>query len=191
MKSNEPKGKIKMSDNNNFKSLGDFLKNDITHSSKMFKRGMEPNKSFAVPSRKPKSLVDLERTSELIEEINKEKFKKEFEREQREKENNQYLKSLSENVDFIANEFSMVMTNLITINNLIKINNNSFQKIEDQIDTSNKIQAEIFEELAKSNFGSEKERIQTSKKLITKFSDRVELSANLGQIIQLITQNMQ
>lgn len=180
-----------MSDNNNFKSLGDFLKNDITHSSKMFKRGMEPNKSFAVPSRKPKSLVDLERTSELIEEINKEKFKKEFEREQREKENNQYLKSLSENVDFIANEFSMVMTNLITINNLIKINNNSFQKIEDQIDTSNKIQAEIFEELAKSNFGSEKERIQTSKKLITKFSDRVELSANLGQIIQLITQNMQ
>ncbi|QKQ06009.1 hypothetical protein HSZ49_09280 [Staphylococcus saprophyticus] len=180
-----------MSSNNNFKSLGDFLENDITQSSKLFKKGMEPNKSTAVPSAKPMGLVNLEETVKILQEVNDEKIKKEFEREQREKENNQYLKSLSENVNFIANEFSMVMTNLITINNLMKINNNTLQKIEDQIDTSNKIQAEIFEELVKSNFGNEKERIQTSKKLVTKFSDRVELSANLGQIIQLITQYMQ
>ncbi|PTE43383.1 hypothetical protein [Staphylococcus equorum] len=179
-----------MTKNNNDYSMGSFLKKDISDLTDNINKGITENKSSICSTGIPEYHSRIGEMIEIQSEMIEEKERKEAERERREKENNQYLKSLSENVDLIANEFSNVMTNLIILNSLIEKSENSLQQIENQIDTSNKIQAEIFEELVKSNFKNEEERIKAANNLVTKFSGKVELSSNLLQIIQAFSQFM-
>lgn len=177
--------------NDDVGSIGNFIHRDINNFKSNLNNELTDNKSSIIYGPTPEYYAKTMEAHKILEEINQEKIRKEKKREQREIENNEYLRNIDNNVNKISSEFSRVMNDLIIINNLVNCNNNSLQKVADQIDTNNKIQAEIYEELVKSNFEDETERIKTTEKLVNKFSSRVELSANLTQIIQFITQHLQ
>lgn len=135
-----------------------------------------------------------DRISELSVEIDKSKqFEQAEKAELKELQilQTRYLKSIAENMDFIANQFKMTSTALITLNSTMDRMGVTFSDIQKDVEESKAINAEIFEILAKTHISNEQERLKATESLITKIKDKAtlaEIPVNIMNLVDLIMQ---
>lgn len=138
----------------------------------------------------PEMIRQLEEMTAIIDEQREEKERKEALKEQREIAQTHYLKNISENTDFIANQFKITSISLITLNNIMARAEVTFSDIQKDVEESKAINAEIFEILAKTHISNEQERLKATESLLTKIQDKAvlaELPANIMAIIDVVT----
>lgn len=90
------------------------------------------------------------------------------------------LENIDNNLTNIANATIDIHRQLIRLDDVIKQSNKSIKDIKDQVDTNNKINAEIYETIVSSNISNEKGRLEVMEKLISG-------SANISTIVTSIS----
>lgn len=103
-----------------------------------------------------------------------------------EKEILKHLKNIDNNLNKIAKATTDIHRQLIILDALIKQSNKSIKDIKDQVDTNNKINAEIYETIVSSNISNEDERLKTSEKLISGGADISTITTSLLSIANMI-----
>ena len=107
--------------------------------------------------------------------------------EESEKEILKYLKNIDNNLNKIANATTDIHRQLIILDVLIKQSNKSIKDIKNQVDTNNKINAEIYETIVSSNISDEKERLEVMEKLISGGADISTITTSLISIGNMMT----
>ncbi|MFQ3905479.1 hypothetical protein ABLV94_07275 [Staphylococcus sp. Mo2-7] len=176
------------------KALGAFFESasHIEPSSETMKEKMKPaNHSTLMSTPEP---VIFDRISELREHLNETYYIEmadKAETKQLQIKQTQYLKSIAENMDFIANQFKMTSTALITLNATMDKMGVTFSDIQKDVEENKAINAEIFEVLEKTRISNEEERLKATESLLTKINDKAKLAEIPTNIISLINFIMQ
>lgn len=176
------------------KRPGDFLGNAsyIEPISEKIKEQMKPAKKSTITSTPEPVLFD--RINKLRVELNETQYLEQAEKaelKQLQIMQTRYLKSIAENMDFIANQFKMTSTALITLNATMDKMGVTFTDIQKDVEESKAINAEIFEILAKTHISNEQERLKATESLLTKIQDKAtlaEIPVNIMSLIDLIMQ---
>ncbi|MGY5434316.1 hypothetical protein [Staphylococcus xylosus] len=189
------KKKLEKASNNNEKPkmMGEFFENahHVRPISQELKEKMKPaNPSKLMSTPEPEMFDRISKLHlELDEKVKLEQAEK-AESKQLQIAQTQYLKKISENTDYIANQFKMTSNALIILNNIMARAEVTFSDIQKDVEESKAINAEIFEILAKTHISNEQERLKATESLLTKIQDKAvlaELPANIMAIIDVVT----
>lgn len=189
------KKKLEKASNNNEKPkmMGEFFENahHVRPISQELKEKMKPaNPSKLMSTPEPEMFDRISKFNlELDEKVKLEQAEK-AELKQLQIAQTQYLKNISENTDYIANQFKMTSNALITLNNTMDRLGITFSDIQKDVEENKAINAEIFEILEKTRISNEKERLKATESLLTKIKDKAvlaEIPANIMAIIDVVT----
>ncbi|MCD8872731.1 coiled-coil domain-containing protein 22 [Mammaliicoccus sciuri] len=108
------------------------------------------------------------------------------EKEQREIENTENIKSIKVTVQYMASELPVIMENLIILNTLIENSSKDYEEVLSELKEHKHIEADIYSVLMQSKIENEKDRINTTKKLAKVVESGINVSAGLASIFSLI-----
>lgn len=108
------------------------------------------------------------------------------EKEQREIENTENIKSIKVTVQYMASELPVIMENLIILNTLIENSSKDYEEVLSELKEHKHIEADIYSVLMQSKIENEKDRINTTKKLAKVVESGINVSAGLASIFPLI-----
>lgn len=97
------------------------------------------------------------------------------------------LENIDNNLNIIANATIDIHRQLIILDALIKLSNKSIKSIKNQVDTNNKINAEIYETIASSNINNEKGRLEVIEKLISGSANISTITTSIKGILEMMT----
>lgn len=111
-------------------------------------------------------------------------------------ENNEYLKKVSEDLSTIKVDIKTIANSMTAVNKQLQILNDILNEkelklvdIKDEIDTENRLLADIYETLASLKIDDETSRIKSSGDLLSSFADATTLITNLTTIISIVSGN--
>ena len=141
----------------------------------------------------PNIVRQIEEWNEILDEQRKEKEQQKAIKEQREIDNNKYLKNISDNTDYIVKQFKDTALNLERLNNLLGRANMTLEDIRNDVNESKLVDFEVFELLAKNSIATEPERLEATEKLLTKLKDKaylIDVSANIMTLFDIVLNSM-
>lgn len=141
------------------------------------------------PPQNIESLITSNNLMESINSLNREKAKMKREEIERDEAKVQYLKNISENMDYIVKQFKDTAISLERLNNMLERMGLTFEDIRKDVEESKAVNFEIFEILGKENIANEKGRLEATETLLKKFKDPVnsiDVSANIMSILDII-----
>lgn len=97
-----------------------------------------------------------------------------------------HLGNIDNNLNNIANVTIDIHRQLIFLDDEIKRSNKSIKDIKDQVDTNNRINAEIYETIVSSNISNEKGRLEVMEKLISGSANISTIATSISSIGEMI-----